>query len=513
MTTPSGSRLSAIALRLGASVWALVLLEPLCRAWTLSPDLGHGWAAPALIVYLFWIRWPERPPVCHSAGPAGPWWIATAAMVCAVLPLQLLAAPYPLWPALLWIHTALLAGWALAAAFRIAGRPGVLWLGGPLTILIGALPWPSQADLYLVSHLRSGMAGLAAEFCNLVGRPALASGTTIRLGSGWVGVDEACGGIRSLQAAVMVALFLGEWLRLPFLRRAGLVLLGAFAAVAGNLVRVVFLALLASSGEAAFKAAHGPAGWIALGLSLALTGCAAWRWAPSGRSGLREALGAPVRGIPGGLAAWVLATAGLFLVDAAGADWWYGRGAAANAGLPLWTAQLPEGRPDFRDAALDDESRDILQPDFFSSGSWGGSGSPETYAYYIEWRRGTVARFIPFLHNPTVCLPMAGCELEASLGVVPVRWSGGVIPFNAYLFRRAGAEMTVAFAIWDTGRDRPLERPAGYSGWGAWFGSRWGDVREARRDQPAQLLSVSIAGRASSAGIAATLAPIIVKSR
>ena len=37
-------------------------------------------------------------------------------------------------------------------------------------------------------------------------------GTSVRLGNGWVGVDDACGGIRSLQACVMIGLFFGEWM-------------------------------------------------------------------------------------------------------------------------------------------------------------------------------------------------------------------------------------------------------------------------------------------------------------
>ena len=357
------------------------------------------------------------------------------------------------------------------------------------------------------------MAGIAAETCTLFGNPALASGTTIRLGNGWVGVDEACGGIRSLQAAVMMALFFGEWLKFPLRRRVALVCLGAAAAILGNLVRVVGLALAAARGTHAFESAHGPAGWLALALSLAFTGAAAWRWRNRGGRPQAPACLRGGSGPSGACGAWFLAGAGLLLLDAACVDWWYARGEAADARVPRWVAHLPAGRPDFEAAPLDGEARDILQPDFFTAGSWGFSDGAGISAYYVEWRRGSIARFIPFLHNPAVCLPMAGCELAGSLGEVRVRWAGGEIPFQCYLFRRAGEEMSVAFAIWDTQRDRPLARAADYPGWAGWFLLRWADVRAARRNQPAQLMAIAIAGRVPADRIASTLASLIVPAK
>src|SRR5262249_50597467 len=52
-----------------------------------------------------------------------------------------------------------------------------------------------------------------------------------------VGIDEACSGVRSLQAALMVSIFLGELWRLSFLRRLNL--------IAGSLL----LVLLANFGR------------------------------------------------------------------------------------------------------------------------------------------------------------------------------------------------------------------------------------------------------------------------
>jgi exosortase len=514
MTNAISGRVSSIlVLTLAAAVWAALLIAPLSAAWTLDPDLGHGWAAPFLIGYLFWERWSERPGLRRPIELGWIWWLGAAGLAAAALPLQLLLEPYPLWPALLWVYAALIVGAGLAATARLAGREGMLWVGGPLIVLAGALPWSASLAQDVIFPVREGIAAIAAEACNLLGRPALASGTTVRLAAGWVGIDEACGGVRSLQATVMIALFFGQWFRLPWRRRAALVGIGGFAALLGNFLRILFLALEAARGSAAFSAAHEAAGWAALAFSLAATGAAAWGWgrhdsSPDPFSG-PPAKSAAVGGSPGQAGIWLWVVAGLFFLDEAAVRVWYARGSAAAVQVPHWTARFPESRLSFRPAPLDQISREMLRPDYYVAGSWADGGDLALSAYYIEWRKGSIARFIPFLHNPTVCLPMAGCELVESLGVIPVRWSGGEMPFHGYIFRQAGQELAVAFVVWDTARNRPLEKPDRFFSWSDWLRSQWAAVREGRRNQPAQLLSIAIAGKGAKADLAPALEALI----
>jgi exosortase len=488
-----------------------LILIPLSAAWALAPDLGHGWAAPLLIGYLYWERWAERPIVRPQSKLGWTWWLAAPFLAVVTLPLQLLLVPYPLWAALVWGYEAILIGTTLAAAGRLSGAPGVRWLGGPLIILAGAVPWLTQIDQHVILPLRGAIAGIAAEVCNLLGRPALALGTTVRLGNGWVGVDEACGGIRSLQASVMIALFFGEWFRLSWLRRAALVAIGIAAALLGNFCRVIFLSLQATRGADAFHAVHDTAGWFALAFSLALTGFAAWYWARA-----RAAASAvPAQRSPEGdarpVSLWLCVVFGLFLLDVACVQVWYAQGEAGNAARPHWTANLPTESWNFRPAPLAEASREILRPDSYTAGSWQEGNDLRLSAYYVEWRQGTIARTIPFLHNPTVCLPYSGCELVRSLGVIPVRWVGGVIPFHAYIFREAGEELVVAFSVWDTARNIPLERRSNSHKWIDWFQFQWKEVREARRDQPAQLLSIAISGKGAQDRLYPELQSLIVQ--
>lgn len=490
----------------GAALAALLLI-PLSTAWGMAPDLGHGWAAPLLVAYLYWERWKTRPR-SDRVGVPGAGWLALLAAGLLALPLRLLLIPFPLWTGALWAYTALLAGLGLAAAGLASGPAGLRWWGGPLIVLAGALPWPTQVDQWLVHPLRLGMAALTAEASNLLGHPAIAAGTGLAFANGWVAVDEACGGIRSLQAAVMAALFLGEWLEFRWPRRLALSLAAVLAALAGNFGRILFLSLRADESHEAMVAVHDAAGWAALLATLAVVGGLAWLWRRHGR-------GAPAKGVAprtapmrSGAAAWLALAAGLVAADEGAARWWFDRHEVATA-APQWSARLPEGEPGFHREPLSEEARALLLPDSYVAGHWRAGPEQTRAAYYIEWHGGQAARFVPFLHNPTVCLPLAGCELVRSLGTVPARWVGGQLPFEGYLFRQGGQDLAVAFLAWDTARGRPLAQPEAHSTWLERLGARWDEVREARRNQPAQLLSIAVSGRGAAEDLAAAVEALI----
>ena len=85
----------------------------------------------------------------------------------------------------------------------------VAFLAFPVLFCMTALPWPVWMEDYMVQSLMRGNARICAELMTLFGQPALAEGNLIQVGKAWVNVEEACSGIRSLQTAFMVSLFLG----------------------------------------------------------------------------------------------------------------------------------------------------------------------------------------------------------------------------------------------------------------------------------------------------------------
>src|SRR5688572_26433163 len=95
----------------------------------------------------------------------------------------------------------------------------------------------------------------------MMGIPAQRAGSLIHLPNGSVGVDEACSGIRSLQSTIMATLFIGY---LTLKSRGLQVALfggGILLALAGNLIRSLYLSLTANAkGVDAIKE-HDAAGW------------------------------------------------------------------------------------------------------------------------------------------------------------------------------------------------------------------------------------------------------------
>ena len=105
---------------------------------------------------------------------------------------------------------------------------------------------------------------------NLLGIPALQRGNVIEIASGLIGIEEACSGVRSLQATLMISLFLGELYAFNVPRRVLLVLLGGLLAFLCNLVRTAILVWIGvNRGIDAIHSWHDPAGFSILIVCLA----------------------------------------------------------------------------------------------------------------------------------------------------------------------------------------------------------------------------------------------------
>ena len=131
----------------------------------------------------------------------------------------------------------------------------------PIGFFLVAVPWPSVIEEPLIQALTRADARATVELVGWFGIPALPHGNVIEVATGTVGIDEACSGIRSFQATLMISLFLGELYRLSGVRRAVLCLGGFAMSLLFNLVRMSLLVWVAASrGIAAIANWHDPAG-------------------------------------------------------------------------------------------------------------------------------------------------------------------------------------------------------------------------------------------------------------
>src|SRR5262249_52170700 len=116
----------------------------------------------------------------------------------------------------------------------------------PVAFIFIAVPWPTALEIPVIQGLMRLVAHVAAETAMLLGTPAQVEGNLIRVSNGFVGVNEACSGIRSLQTSLMIGLLFGEVKRLSMLRRLALIVCAAVIALLANFLRAVFLVRIAA---------------------------------------------------------------------------------------------------------------------------------------------------------------------------------------------------------------------------------------------------------------------------
>ena len=201
-----------------ALLW-LEVINHLRAEWSLNPQYAYGWAVPFIALYLFWRRWSERP---AAAVPRPRAWPIILILACAILffPIRLVAAANPDWRLLSWAFALVAVIMSILSIFTMGGWPWVRHFAFPILFFLVAVPWPTQFEQVVVQDLMRAVATINVALLNLAGIPALQHGNVIEVRSGLIGIEEACSGVRSLQATLMISLFLGELYSFTVARRS-----------------------------------------------------------------------------------------------------------------------------------------------------------------------------------------------------------------------------------------------------------------------------------------------------
>ena len=275
MSTPQPSHSETAWLLLPTWVALAWTVSKASWFWEHRPDLQFGWVLVLLCGFLTWEAWEQRPKLTVK------WNGASVGLGCAGLGLLAVIQVYQ---AAFGMNAATMCGLALACQIVITsnllyvfGREGLKRFSFGFGFLLIAMPLPSAVEGPLTSTLQGLISTLNVEVLNLLGVPARRIGSLIQLPGGVVGVDEACSGIRSLQATVMATLFIGRLTLGSLGLRTVLFVMGLGLAVFGNLVRSLILSFTASSkGIAAVEAAHDASGWSILAFTAAGVAVAGW---------------------------------------------------------------------------------------------------------------------------------------------------------------------------------------------------------------------------------------------
>jgi exosortase len=467
------------------AVFALVWLEVISRLrfeWSINPQYGYGWAVPFLAAYIFWRRW-QNAPAPSPPRTAFLWSAAIIAGSLVLVPVRLVQEANPDWRLLSWT----MAGCAVvisAAGVYLAG--GTAWLrhfAFPILFFLVAVPWPTSAEQILIQGLMRIDARINVEVLTAIGIPAVQLGNVIEVSSGYVGIDEACAGIRSLQATFMVSLFLGEFYGFSVARRVILIFAGGFLAFFCNLVRTFLLVYLgAEHGFQAIKNWHDPAGYTIL------TVCLLGLW------GLSWFLARKDDGPPAGtktpmpfrisrLALVTLLV--LTLAAEAGTQIWYRAHESRTAQVAPWTIAWPTQAANWKEVPVDEAAQGLLRYNQGGGGDWFADGHNWSM-YFFKWLPGRTAGLFVKNHRPDICLPASGMTQRGGVQNKLLTVNGVPLPMRSYVFENAGRMLHVFYCYWD---GTPPE--AGMLDQENWTASgRLEAVKRGKRDVGTQMLEI-----------------------
>jgi len=503
--TPSRLLNVLVALLLGL-LW-FVCCRHLSAEWSYNEQYNYGWFVPFFAIYLFWLRWEDRPK------PTPPVWKFAAGllMVCAaltLLPLRVFEIGSADWRPLGWAHMGAVATITLSLIYLTGGGTWLRHFSFPVLFFFVAVPWITPIEGPIVQNLMRVIAASAAETLGLFGIPAQVEGNLIRLPRGLVGVNEACSGVRSLQTSLMIGLLFGELKRLKLVPRLVLIAGALAIALVANFLRATFLVWIGSSRDlAAISQWHDLAGYAVVVLVFIGT-----MWIASGwKTARNEETTSPKSGdfpvLPSILYLPVVALLLWVIAVEIGAECWYRiheRNLIARAG---WSVRWPESAPGYREIKIDNEVRQQLRFDSGREARWtfaqnGQAGLPPgaAYLFFFRWNPGSGTILRARAHRPDICLPAAGWAQIGSgrLETYNIN-SNSSLPFQRFDFvkQNSNGQPLRAHAFFTLHEDVAHETETGaaanaglYSNWD--LPDRWRVVRNGIRNRGQQVLEIII---------------------
>jgi exosortase len=511
------------------ALW-FVLCRQLSGEWSVNQQYNFGWFVPFFAIYLFWIRWQDRPQlqIPNSKGEIRKRQKVAALLailaLLLLLPTRLFEIANPEWRLLDWVHATAVVTLTLLFIWSAGGGPWLRHFAFPVSFIFVAVPWPTVVEVPIIQGLMRAVARVAAETAMLLGIPAQVEGNLIRVTNGLVGVNEACSGIRSLQTSLMIGLLFGGLKRLSILSRAALIFGAVAIALVANFLRAVFLVVIAATKNISeISRWHDLAGYTIVALVFIGTMGLAYllgRDRPAVVAGVSPANtkeSQPTR-LPLQFPVSYLAAAicWLLFIEVATASWYRLHERSLMSGI-RWSVRWPEQAPSFRKLKIDEEIRSVLRFDEGQGAAWtipssqdfessaqlnkSTSSAIACYVYAFRWKPGRNSALLANLHRPDVCLPASGWTQVADDGVRSYSVSGRFeLPFRHFEFQRAfeNSAPQTAHAFYCLSEDRPTtpaRRSLGEGGPGM-YGSRseWtraerlGTVLEGRRHLGQQVI-------------------------
>jgi exosortase/archaeosortase family protein len=286
-------------------------------------------------------------------------------------------------------------------------------------------------------------------------------------------VDEACSGVKTLQAAIMVALVIGELFSLSWGRRIALLVAGCGWVFACNVVRATTLVILvARHGTEALTRWHDTIGTAVLIAGMAgLVAIGWWMNASRGRqegggertttasSGDDEPAGALIQPA---LLVGVAPIVWLMLVFVL-TELHYRYHERELVTSPPWRARWPA---EAIEQPIAETTRAILRYDEASSAAWETPRGVRWWSFYARWEPTRTALQLVRSHSPEICLPAVGRTFVQELPPVVLDGQTPSLRFRAYEFLQGERPLFVFVCIQED-KHAGDGSAAALSGWNA----------------------------------------------
>jgi exosortase len=466
------------------------LINQLKAEWWLNPQYNYGLIVPLLALYLFWKRWRNRPTPAPPATTAFP---TALIFLCAALffPIRFLAEANPDWRLLSWALALVVVTIFLLFLYLVGGRAWVRHFSFPVLFFLVAVPWPVRIEQVIIQDLMRIVTAINVTFLQLAAVPALQHGNVIEVGTGFIGIEEACSGVRSLQATLMVSLFLGELYYFTMSRRLILIVIGALLAFVCNVVRTAILVWAGTtSGPKSIEAWHDPAGLTIL------IACLFGLWIAS-LIMMRRGTAPPIThsidnrctgirlnwSLLGALTIWLL------LVETGVQIWYRSHQTLISS---RWAVRWPESESNYKQVPIAPAAETLLRYNEGGGAAWEGSDGRQWMMYFFRWLPGrTAARFVK-VHRPDICLPASGRTMERDNGLRMLAVNGVTLPMRSYRFDDRGVPLHVFYCYWDARSSYDSVAAAESEDWSA--RGRLRAALQGRREIGAQMLEIVVWG-------------------
>ena len=384
--------------------------------------------------------------LAHSAVARWVFWTSGFAL----LPTWLIEQANPDWRLISWLLASEIVLLSLCAIYFVGGRSWLRHFAFSISFILVSVPWLGALEGFVIQGLTQAATVVTVAALNIFHISAVQHGNVIEVKTGLLGIDEACSGIRSLQATLMVSLFFGELYRASGLRRAVLVLCGSLIAFLCNIGRTFLLSTVAAKdGVEAVPNWHDPLGIAVLAVCLLSVWVLARLISGSSPKLLSSKAPAPILlswRLLLGLAAWIL----FILV---GTEVWYRVHETKNK--RHWSIAWPVNKKDFSYVTISNHEVAELAYDEGRGAEWTNDDGSRWMAFFFTWAEGSArSRILARVHRPENCLPAAGYKLHVDRGTITIKAKDLLIPFRALDFEYAGDRVYVFFCLWE---DRPKQ--------------------------------------------------------